>query len=80
LDLSAYPSKTPCGPIDMLYEITDETVVALKNLLILARETYENKKHIIDADDVITAMSVDEVEKIINAWEHEEKLWSGTNR
>lgn len=80
MDLSAYLSKTPCGPDDMLYEITDETVVALKNLLILARETYENKKHIIDADDVITAMSVDEVEKIINAWEHEEKLWSGTNR
>ena len=80
MDRSAYPSKTPCGPNDMLYEITDETVVALQNLLIIARETYDNKKHIIDADDVIAMQSIDEVEKIINAWEHEEKLWSGTNR
>ena len=64
----------------MLYEITDKTVVALQNLLVIARETYDNKKYIIDADDVTTALSVDEVEKIIKAWEHEEKLWSGTNR
>lgn len=58
----------------MLYQITDETIQALRNVIVATEELYD-KRPIVDADDVIMLQSVTELNKIIQAWEHDEQLF-----
>lgn len=58
----------------MLYHITDQTIQALQNVIMATEELYD-KRSIVDADDVIMLQSVTELNKIIQAWEHDKQLF-----
>lgn len=58
----------------MLYQITDETVQALQNVIVVAEELY-NKRSVVDADGIIMLESIAELNKIIRAWEHDKQLF-----
>lgn len=58
----------------MLYHITDQTIQALQNVIVATEELYD-KRSVVDADDVIMLQSVTELNKIIQAWEHDKQLF-----
>jgi len=60
----------------MLYEVSNETITAIKNVTIHIEELYDSRR-VVDADDIIMLQSIKELNKIVEAWEHQEELDQG---
>lgn len=58
----------------MLYEITEQTIQAIKNMNHLV-EYIPATPGMVSADDVIIKQSVDELHKIVHAWEHDKHMF-----
>ena len=71
---SPYHSKRPCGAADMLYEISDEDIQAIKNVEIIVNEMYDSRR-VVEADDIIALRSINRLKQIVKAWEHDEQMW-----
>lgn len=57
----------------MLYEITEEDIQAIKNVSAHIEELYDMRS-VIDANDVNMLQSINKLNKIVNAWNHQETL------
>tara|TARA_R110002167_G_scaffold65261_4_gene184396 strand:+ start:263 stop:445 length:183 start_codon:yes stop_codon:yes gene_type:complete len=51
----------------MKYEITEELVIALENLAVIAEEVYDSRR-VVEADDIIALQSAEMVRKIVKRW------------
>ncbi len=56
----------------MLYELTDQTIQAIRNVLTVVEESPEQPS---TADQLILSQSIDELKRIITAWEHDERMF-----
>ncbi len=56
----------------MLYELSDKTIIAIRNALVIIGEA---PAELTTADQLIRSQSVDELNEIVAAWDHEQKLW-----
>ena len=59
----------------MLYQISDELINSIKNVITFAQEHHMNRGHPMNGDDVILDQSLKELDRLVEAWEHDKQVW-----